>query len=172
MTAWVGIILAIAIGLGSAVQTAMLGALGRGRGPTEAAWVSLLGSVVGISLVMLARHLRGEAPSLPAPLDRSWAFAAVFAGTALIMALSLRGFGPYYALTGFFGVAFIAGAAYLVPSLGVALFFGATTAGAVVGALAVDHVGAFGAAPTPVSLARVGGLVLIVVGVVVVRAVR
>jgi transporter family-2 protein len=96
----------------------------------------------------------------------------VFVSAALILAFSLRGLGPYYAITGLFGVAFIAGAAYLVPSLGVALFFGASTAGAVIGALAVDHIGAFGAAANPVSLARVGGLALILVGVVVVRAAR
>ncbi len=169
MSAWTGIIVAILIGLGSAVQTALLGAMGRGRGPTEAAWVSLLGSVVGIAIVILARQARGDSPSLPPPLDRPWAYAGVLAFTLVVLALSLRGLPYYYAITGFFGVAFIAGAAYLVPGLGVALFFGATTGGSVLGALVVDQLGAFGATPAPVSMARVGGLGLILVGVVVAR---
>ncbi|MSP21643.1 MAG: hypothetical protein EXR66_01235 [Dehalococcoidia bacterium] len=172
MTAWIGIIAALAIGLGAAVQTAMLGSLGRGRGPTEAAWVSLLGSVVGISAIMLIRHFRGDPPALPSPLDRTWAVATVFLGAGLVLAISMRGLGPHYALTGLFGVAFLATAAALVPRLGVALFFGATTAGSVIGALAVDQFGAFGAVPNPVSLARASGLALILVGVVVARTVR
>lgn len=169
MSQWTGLLVALTIGLGSAVQTSLLGAMGRGRGPTEAAWVSLLGSVVGISLVLLVRSSRGDTPALPSPLERPWAHGLALLLALGILAVSTRGLDPYYAITGFFGVAFIAGAAYLVPSLGVALFFGATTAGSVIGALAVDHLGAFGATPTPVSLARVSGLGLLLVGVVVVR---
>ena len=59
MSAWAGIVVAIAVGLVAAVQTAMLGAMGRDRAPAEAAWVSLLGSIVGISTVLLIRLARG-----------------------------------------------------------------------------------------------------------------
>jgi transporter family-2 protein len=93
----------------------------------------------------------------------------VLAFSVGILALSLRGLPAYYATTGLFGVAFIASAAYLVPSLGVAVFFGAATAGSALGALFVDQAGAFGATPAPISAARVGGLALIVIGVVVLR---
>lgn len=172
MSTWGGILVALAIGLGSAVQTGMLGAMGRDRGPTEAAWVSLLGSIVGIAFILGFRAVRGDPPALPSPFDRVEAYLAVLVGAGAILTLALRNAEPYYAVTGLFGVAFIAGAALLVPSLGVALFFGAATAGSVVGALVVDHVGAFGATPHPVSLARLAGLGLLLVGVVVVRTAK
>jgi transporter family-2 protein len=172
MSAWSGILIALAVGLASAVQTAMLGSLGRSRAPVEAAWISLLGSVAGISALMLLRVARHEVATVLPPLDRLWVYAAMLATGLTVLTLSLRGLPWYLGVAGLGGVIYLASAALLVPRLGVALFFGATTAGSVLGALAVDHVGAFGAAPTPVSFARAGGLALILVGVVVVRAVR
>lgn len=169
MNAWIGIAIALAVGLTSALQTAMLGALGRGRAPAEAAWISLLGSVAGISTVLLIRLLRGGTASLPAPLDRPWAFAVGAAVGLAVLALSLRGLPWYYGAAGLGGVIFLATAALLVPRLGIAVFFGATTAGSVIGALALDRMGAFGAPPLPLSPARVGGMVLLLVGVVVAR---
>ncbi len=169
MTAWWGIAIAITVGLASALQTAMLGAMGRGRAPIEAAWVSLLGSIVGISLVMLVRATRGEAHAMPQPLDRPWPYAAALAVALAILVLSMRGLPWYFGLAGLGGVIYLATAALLVPRLGVAIFFGATTAGSVIGALVIDQLGAFGATPAPASVARVGGLGLILVGVVVAR---
>ena len=169
MSAWAGIIVAIAVGLAAAVQTAMLGAMGRDRAPAEAAWVSLLGSIVGISTVMLVRLARGEVQAMPAPLDRPWPYLATLTLALAVLALSLRGLPWYYGVAGLGGVLYLASAAYFVPTLGVAVFFGATTAGTVLGALVVDQLGAFGAAPTAPSVARFGGLLLIIVGVVVAR---
>ncbi len=169
MNAWIGIAIALAVGLTSALQTSMLGALGRGRSPAEAAWISLLGSVAGISIVMLIRLLRGGASSLPAPLDRPAAFAIGAVVGLALLTLSLRGLPWYYGAAGLGGVIYLATAALLVPRLGVAVFFGATTAGSVLGALALDRLGAFGAPPLPLSVARVGGMALLLVGVVVTR---
>lgn len=172
MTVWTGLLIALAVGLASALQTAMLGSMGRGRAPIEAAWVSLIGSIAGISLVMLVRALRGDALAQPPPFDRPAAYAAALALALAVLAISLRGLPWYYGLTGLGGVIYLATAALLVPRLGVAVFFGATTAGSVVGALAIDQFGAFGAAPIGLSLARVGGLALILVGVIVARLAR
>ena len=172
MTARTGIFVALGVGLASAVQTAMLGALGRGRAPAEAAWISLFGSIVGISALMLIRAGRGETPTLHAPLDRTWMYVLILSLGLAVLGVSLRGVPWYLGVAGLGGVLYLATAALLVPRLGVALFFGATTAGSVIGALAVDHIGAFGAVPNPVSLARAGGLALILVGVVVVRVVK
>lgn len=171
MNAWTGIAIAVVVGLASALQTAMLGALGRGRAPAEAAWVSLLGSVVGISAVMLIRTVRGDS-LMPPPLDRAWPYLGVLFVGGVVLALSMRGVPWYLGVAGMGGVIFLATAAFLVPRLGVALFFGATTAGSVVGALLLDQMGAFGATPTPASVARVGGMALIMVGVVVARLAR
>ena len=169
MSAWTGILVAIAVGLAAAVQTAMLGAMGRDRAAAEAAWVSLFGSIVGISVVMLVRLARGEVQGMPAPLDRPWLYAATLVLALGVLVLSLRGLPWYYGVAGLGGVIYLASAAYFVPTLGVAIFFGATTAGTVLGALIVDQLGAFGAAPTAPSSARFAGLALVVIGVVVTR---
>jgi uncharacterized membrane protein YdcZ (DUF606 family) len=161
---------AFAIGVGAALQTAMLGALGRTRGGTEAAWVSLLASILALALIFAVRSARGDTPALPTPFDRLPVQLALVAVAATLLALSIRGVAPYFAITGLFGVAFLVGAAYLVPSLGVALFFAAVTAGTVMGALAFDHLGAFGAEPQRVTVARAIGLAMLLAGVVIVRS--
>jgi transporter family-2 protein len=118
---------------------------------------------------MLVRIARGDTQVMPAPLDRPWPYAATLTLALVVLAVSLRGLPWYFGAAGLGGVIYLASAAYFVPTLGVAIFFGATTAGSVLGALVVDQFGAFGAAPTAPSIARVSGLALIVVGVVVAR---
>ena len=170
MTQWLYVLVAMLIGLGAAVQSSMLGALGRERGATEAGWISLLGSMAAIGAVFAVRTLRGDEVALPAPFDRALVQLALVLVALGCLALSLRGVAPYYGIAGIFGVAFIVGAAFMVPRIGVALFFGAATTGTVVGALAVDHIGAFGAEPHHATLIRVVGLGLLLLGVVVVRS--
>src|SRR5262245_31982133 len=58
--------LALAVGLGSAFQAAMITSMGRTRGPTEAAWISLLATLCGLALIFGVRVLRDDPPSLPA----------------------------------------------------------------------------------------------------------
>lgn len=170
MTQALQILAAMLIGLGGATQTSMLGALGRERGGTEGAWISLLGSVAGITIVLAVRAARGNEVNLPAPFDRMPLHGVLAVIVVLALIASLRGLPPYFAVTGLFGTAFIVGAGLLVPSLGVALFFGAVTAGTVVGALGMDHVGAFGATPQHVSVLRVLGVSMLLAGVVIVRS--
>jgi transporter family-2 protein len=170
MTQALQILAAMLIGLGGATQTSMLGALGRERGGTEGAWISLLGSVMGITIVLALRAARGDTPNLPSPFDRVPLQVVLASIVVVALVASLRGLPPYFAVTGLFGTAFIVGAGLLVPSLGVALFFGAVTAGTLVGAVGMDHVGAFGAAPHHVSALRVLGVSMLLAGVVVVRS--
>jgi len=163
------ILAALAIGLGAAVQTGMLGALGRARGPSEASWLSILATATALAMILAYRLLRGETLALPAPFDRVAVFigAALIAGVALL--LTTRGLPPYYAITGLFGLAFIIGAATIVPRIGIALFLSATIAGQLLGALALDQFGAFGGAVQPRSLMRVGGAAFLLLGVAMVR---
>lgn len=170
MTQALPILVAMLIGLGGATQTSMLGSLGRERGGTEAAWISLLGSVIGIATVLAIRTARGDAPNLPAPLDRLPVQVLLVILVGGVLAFSLRELPPYFAVTGVFGTAFIVGAAVLVPTIGVALFIGAVTAGTLIGALTMDHLGAFGAEPQQVTLVRVAGVGMLLAGVVVVRS--
>ncbi len=172
MTGALYMVVAVAIGIGGAVQISMLAALGRDRGPTEAAWVSILGSVVGMALLLAARAARGDAPLLPSPLDRLLPQLLIFAVSGALLALSLRGVEPYFAVIGLFGIAYIVGAAVIVPEIGIALFFGAVTAGTLLGALTLDHAGAFGAEPQHVTAFRLAGVAVLLLGVVLVRGGR
>ena len=172
MTVTLHMLAALVIGIGAAVQLSMLAALGRDRGPTEAAWVSILGSLVGMALLLAARAARGDAPLLPAPLDRLVPQLLMFAISGALLALSLRGVEPYFAVIGLFGIAYIVGAAVIVTEIGIALFFGAVTAGSLLGAVGLDHTGAFGAEPQHVTAFRLAGVAVLMLGVVLVRVGR
>jgi len=161
--------LALLIGGGAAVQTAMLSAIGRQRGPAEAGWQSILATVVGVAVILAVRSLRGDSPALPSPLDRAPVQLGVAAIAAAALVLTVRGLEPYYIIVGFFGLAFIVGAAALTPKLGIALFLSATIAGQLVGALVLDQIGAFGNPVHTLTATRAAGIGALLVGVVLVR---
>lgn len=106
---------------------------------------------------------------LPAPLDRGVVYGIVAAVAALGAVLATRGLPPYFAGTGLFGLAFIVGAASIAPRLGIALFLSATIAGQLVGAMALDAVGAFGGNVHAVTPLRVAGATMLLAGVAMVR---
>ena len=168
MTQALYLAMALLVGAGSGLQLAMLGAVGRQRGPLEATWVTILGTVVGAALLLALRSARGEA-LLPAPFDRAalYAVVAVLAGVALV--LSVREMEPYFALMGLFGLGVVFAGAYLGPRLGVALFISALIAGQMLAALALDHVGAFGAAVQSATALRMAGVAALILGVALVR---
>jgi len=165
----VGIALAIGLGGTSALQVALLGAMSRGRGPAEAAWVSLLGSVLSLAAVLAARAALGAAPVLPRPFDRLWPFVLVGVAAAGLLGLGLRGIAPWFALTGMLATPYLLGASYLTPRLGIGLFLAAIIAGQLGGAVVLDHVGSFGATPRPVDGLRLAGIGLLLLGVALVR---
>lgn len=70
---------------------------------------------------------------------------------------------------GFLGAFFVAAAVMLVPRLGVAMTFSLIIAGQMLVTLVIDHFGLLGVPVKAVSLARVGGIVLITAGVIIIR---
>ena len=77
---------------------------------------------------------------------------------------------PWYAWSGgVFGGAFILLVILLLPSLGAATLFALVIAGQVLAAVTLDHFGAFGLTPHPVSAARLAGAALLIAGVVLIR---
>ena len=164
--------LAILLGVTGALQVALLGAMSRARGPTEAAWVSLLGTVVGLGLTLAARTALGGSTVLPFPFQRPTAFALTALAAAALLALALRGISPTFAVTGTLAAPYLIGASFLTPRLGIGLFLGAIIAGQLSGAVLLDHVGAFGATPRPVDAFRLAGIAALMLGVVLVRGAR
>jgi len=121
--------------------------------------------------VMLARA--GGSPVLAALIS----FAV---GTATLLAVwlasgnrpGLAPFGglPWYAwIGGVYGAVYVAVAAYAAPRIGLASLITLGIAGQIIAALWLDHVGALGLERAPISWARVGGALLVVAGVVLVR---
>ncbi|HEX6126006.1 MAG TPA: DMT family transporter [Pyrinomonadaceae bacterium] len=70
---------------------------------------------------------------------------------------------------GLLGAFFVASAVTLVPRLGVAMTFSLIIAGQMLVTLVIDHFGLLGVPVKEVSLARVGGILLITVGVIIIR---
>jgi transporter family-2 protein len=77
---------------------------------------------------------------------------------------------PWYAwVGGVYGAMYVAVAAYAAPRIGLASLITIGIAGQIVMALVLDHVGALGLPRDPVNLVKVGGALLVVAGVVLVR---
>jgi transporter family-2 protein len=128
-----------------ALQAPTNAMLGRAGGsPVLAALISFAVGTLTLLIVWLAS---GNRPR-----------AAAFAGL------------PWYAwIGGVYGAAYVAVAAYAAPKIGLASLITIGIAGQIVMALVLDQVGAFGLQKDPISLARIGGAVLVMVGVVLVR---
>lgn len=78
--------------------------------------------------------------------------------------------GPWWLwIGGIAGVAYITAALVLTPRLGAASFIVCVVAGQVVASLIIDHFGLMGLAAKPVNLARIAGVALIVLGMLVVQ---
>ena len=77
---------------------------------------------------------------------------------------------PWYAwIGGVYGAIYVAVAAFAAPRLGLASLITIGIAGQILGALLLDHIGAFGLAREPISPTRIGGALLVVAGVLLVR---
>ncbi len=70
---------------------------------------------------------------------------------------------------GLLGAFFVAAAVTLVPRLGVAMTFSVIIAGQMIVTLVIDHFGLLGVPVKEVSIARIGGILLITAGVVLIR---
>jgi transporter family-2 protein len=136
--------------------------------------VLLAGGMIALQAptnVMLARA--GGSPILAALISFSVGTASLAAvwlasgsrpGAAAFAGL------PWYAwLGGVYGAIYVAVAAFAAPRIGLASLITLGVAGQILMALWLDHVGALGLPRTPVSLARIGGAILVVAGVVLVR---
>jgi uncharacterized membrane protein YdcZ (DUF606 family) len=161
--------LAVLVGVGAATQSALLAAMGRDKGPYEGTWINMLAAIGGLSVLFLARGGAGRSPMLPAPFSHAATFAVPLGLAAVALAISVRGLNPVYAITGLFAIAYLLGIGYGAPKIGIALFVAGVTVGQLGGALAYDHVGAFGLAVHKASITRIAGLGVVFAGALIVR---
>jgi transporter family-2 protein len=115
----------------------------------------------------------GGSPVLAALISFSVGTAALLAVWAASghrpAAASFTGL-PWYAwLGGLYGAVFVAIAAFAAPRIGLASLITIGIAGQIAMALLLDHFGALGLPREPINLGRIGGALLVLVGVVLVR---
>ena len=160
--------LAALMGVSLALQSALMGAAGRERGPVEAVYVSLVLTTGGVAVgILLLQAGLGEV-DLPRPLREPWLPAAVVVVTGGAFLRAMRDLAPIYALMGLLGLVFMLGAPTVVPEVGVALFVAGTTTGSLVTALIFDHWGWFGSHVRRVNVSRAAGVVLLIAGVILI----
>jgi transporter family-2 protein len=82
---------------------------------------------------------------------------------------AFAGLPPYAWLGGAYGALYVAVAAYAAPKIGLASLITIGIAGQIAMALLLDHIGALGLPRDPISIGRIGGALLVIAGVVLVR---
>ena len=133
------VVVSIAVGGGIALQSAMNAALARRVGTLEATLVSVTVTWLFIIALLVAgiRSGRlGQVTSAP----------------------------PYLLLGGFLGAAVLITAVMVVPRLGTGALIASFVVGQLVGAMLLDHFGAFGLRQIPITPVRAGGTILLLVG--------
>lgn len=167
---WIAVV--VVLGATQALQVSLLGAMNRVRGPSEAAFVSILGTFAGLTLALTIRGLLGERPALPAPFDHPAATGIIAVVTGSLLVMSLNGLPGGFVVTGLLAMPYLLAASYLAPRIGVGLFLAALITGQLGGGVILDHLGAFGGATRPVDAIRILGVAALLVGVVLVRGFR
>lgn len=160
---------AVMAGLISAAQVGLIGAITRDRGPFEATWISMLASLAGMALVLGVMSAVGRSPNLPSPFDSIGLYVVLFALMAGSLFMAGQGLPRYVLLTGVTSIPYLLAASWAGPRIGIAVFIAAVVTGQLAGSVALDHVGAFGATPRPVDLARAAGIVALLAGLVLIR---
>lgn len=167
---WIAVV--VALGITQALQVALLGAMSRSRGPSEAAFVSILGTLVGLTLALAVRGAQGSRPSLPAPFDHPATTGIMALVTGVLLVMAMRGLPWGFVITGLLAMPYLLAASFLGPRIGVGLFIAALIAGQLGGGVILDQLGAFGGATRPVDAVRILGVCLLLAGVVLVRGFR
>jgi transporter family-2 protein len=172
MTQTLYVVAALLVGMGSSVQVAFISQMGKLKGASEATWINTMGALIGICLGIIVDTMRKDTPDFPAPFNNVFTFAGILVIAAICLVISVRGLTPYLAISGLFGFIYVFGAGFLAPKIGVALFSTTVTAGTLTGAVILDNFGAFGIDIHRATLMRVGGLLVMFLGVVMVRSGR
>jgi len=137
--------LALFAGVLMAVQAPTNAILGKASGsPVVAAFISFLIGTVALGAIVAGSSGRLFAPELKSV--------------------------PWYAwLGGLYGAFFVAMAAFGAPRIGVGPLLTAAIAGQLLGAILLDHYGLLGLVRQPLSIEKVGGVLLVLFGAWLVR---
>lgn len=169
---WVWLAVVVVLGVNQSLQAAMLGAMGRLRGPFESSWLSIFGTLALMSAALAAEALAGKPPALPPAVANVFVPGAVALLAVGLIVLSLPGIPWWFALTGLLAGPYLLAAAFLSPRLGVGPFMAAIITGQLVGGVVLDHYGAFGTTPRPIDAMRLLGVAALLAGLLLIRGRR
>lgn len=145
MPALFPILIVLLAGVGLAVQPPTNGALAKASGSVWLA--SLVSFAMGTAILF-----------------------AIWAAADRTMPSALKGAPGWAWLGGLYGACFVAALAYASPRLGLASALTIAVGSQLVTALVLDRFGLLGLTAQPISLMRVAGVVLVIGGVLLVRA--
>ncbi len=114
----------------------------------------------------------GRSLALPSPFTMPVVPGAIALAAVAMLALAAQGIPAYLGLAGLLAVPYLLAASFLAPRIGIGLFLAAIITGQLLGGVVLDHLGAFGAAPRPVDLPRLLGIIALLLGVVLIRGRR
>lgn len=154
------------MGIATASQLAMLGALGEQFGIVEGAWISILLTMGAGALLLALRGAVGRgAPRFAAPLHRPWPHLLMAVVTLVGYGLSLKGVPAEFTMPGLLGLIAMIATSWIIPRTGAAVFLVATSAGLLAGGIVLDHFAWLGTDEQRIDLARGLGVVLLMGGV-------
>jgi transporter family-2 protein len=130
-----------------------------------------LGAIISIYFPMIARsaQILGSAPLANVPFF----FIAFVASVGIALATGSRAtdFGkitqlpPSLYVSGVLSAGLIIGSSFVIPKIGLGAFFVLLVSGQVLAAMVFGHLGLFGAAPSPLTMGKLAGAVLVIAGV-------
>lgn len=94
---------------------------------------------------------------------------AFVSGESFVALASAKGAPPVAWIGGLLGAFFVAAAVALVPKFGIAMTFSLIITGQMFVTLIIDHFGLLGVPVKEVSFTRIGGIILITAGVILIR---
>lgn len=133
------LLVTVTVGSGIALQAVVNTALARTVGILEAAFVSVTVTWVIVAVVLIAGVRSGNLSQITSV-------------------------SPYLFVGGFVGAAVLVTAVVAVPRLGAASLIAALVVGQLIGAMILDHFGLLGLQNTPITPIRLGGAMLLVIG--------
>lgn len=92
----------------------------------------------------------------------------IFRGEGIMSLKRMSDVSPHLLLGGILGALFVGSSLFLIPRLGATAMIGAFITGQLVGSVLIDHYGLLGIQPTPISMTRIFGVLLLFVGVLLV----
>lgn len=93
----------------------------------------------------------------------------IASGTSVASFAQAKNAAPVAWIGGILGAFFVTASVALIPRLGVALTFSLIIAGQMIATLIIDHFGLLDVPVKEISLARLGGILLIMIGVILIR---